>query len=227
MKPRRFGPGREALAAWAAVSLVLGILSLFEGSSAVQRILPTLALFLFLYVPPLFMRLRGGSREWIDGLFDGRAWLHGLGWAAVAALAVFPFYAAGHHYWMVAVQHKSFIGVRSIPPSGGWAMFALSQMLVAFAEEFFYRGYLLERFNQEHLSRRKLLGVKVGAGFVLQALLFAAGHVLVGLNPLRAAVFFPALLFAWLRIRTGSLAAPVWLHAMANLFSAFTQGWYK
>jgi membrane protease YdiL (CAAX protease family) len=34
-------------------------------------------------------------------------------------------------------------------------------------------------------------------------------------------VFFPALLFGWLRARTGGIGAPVVFHALCNLFADY------
>jgi membrane protease YdiL (CAAX protease family) len=50
--------------------------------------------------------------------------------------------------------------------------------------------------------------------------IFAIGHVLTIRHPARLAVFFPALLFGWLRQRTGGVGASVLLHASCNIFSA-------
>ena len=52
------------------------------------------------------------------------------------------------------------------------------------------------------------------------AFIFAVGHVLTIPHVSRLAVFFPALLFGWLRARTGGIGAGVLFHAMCNLFSA-------
>jgi membrane protease YdiL (CAAX protease family) len=49
--------------------------------------------------------------------------------------------------------------------------------------------------------------------------LFAVSHLAVIPNPLRLAVFFPALLFGWMRARTGSIAAAAVFHALCNLTS--------
>jgi membrane protease YdiL (CAAX protease family) len=34
-------------------------------------------------------------------------------------------------------------------------------------------------------------------------------------------VFFPSLLFGWLRARTGGIGASVFFHALCNLFAAY------
>ncbi|HYG68947.1 MAG TPA: CPBP family glutamic-type intramembrane protease, partial [Anaeromyxobacteraceae bacterium] len=64
-----------------------------------------------------------------------------------------------------------------------------------------------------------VLGARLGAGFFWTQLLFAAGHLVVP-QPWRLATFLPALLFGWLRARTGTIAAPVVAHALSNLFIA-------
>jgi membrane protease YdiL (CAAX protease family) len=104
---------------------------------------------------------------------------------------------------------------------------ALSHVLiVALPEEVFYRGYVLGRLDDLFRGRVRLLGAEVGWGLLIQAVLFALGHYLVDLEPQRLAVFFPALAFGWLRLRTGSIAAPVLLHAGANVFMEILRAGY-
>ena len=67
--------------------------------------------------------------------------------------------------------------------------------------------------------RASLFGAKVGWALVVSSALFAVSHVAVIPNPQRLAVFFPALLFGWMRARTGSIAAGAVFHALCNLLS--------
>jgi len=97
---------------------------------------------------------------------------------------------------------------------------------VALPEEIFYRGYVLGRLDDIFRGRVRLLGARVGWGLVIQAVLFALGHYLVDLEPQRLAVFFPALAFGWLRLRQGSVVAPVLLHAGANIFMELLRAGY-
>ena len=53
----------------------------------------------------------------------------------------------------------------------------------------------------------------------MSSALFALGHLLVIPNPQRLAVFFPALVFGWMRARTGSIAAGATFHALCNVVS--------
>jgi membrane protease YdiL (CAAX protease family) len=102
----------------------------------------------------------------------------------------------------------------------GFALSAANQILVvAVPEEIFFRGYLLQRLQAIWPPRRRLLGAPVGLALLLSAVLFAFGHVLVDFNPQRLAVFFPALVFGWMRARTGSLAAGALFHALCNLLA--------
>lgn len=88
---------------------------------------------------------------------------------------------------------------------------------VALAEEVFHRGYLMGALEDRWPPKRSVFGVKLGFGAVLSSLLFAVGHLVSMAQVARLATFFPALLFAWLWRRSGSLWAPALFHAAANL----------
>jgi membrane protease YdiL (CAAX protease family) len=66
-----------------------------------------------------------------------------------------------------------------------------------------------------------VLGAALGPGILVASALFAVGHLLTEVKPDRLAVFFPALVFGWLRARTGSIGAGVLFHAACNLFAAW------
>jgi membrane protease YdiL (CAAX protease family) len=105
-----------------------------------------------------------------------------------------------------------------LPP--GFALLAASQLVVvAIPEELFFRGYLMERLERVWPPTRRLFGAKVGVALVASSALFALGHLLVIPNPQRLAVFFPALVFGWMRARTGSIAAGATFHALCNVVS--------
>jgi hypothetical protein len=107
----------------------------------------------------------------------------------------------------------------------GLAMLALSQLLVvALPEEIFFRGYLMSRLEERWPSRRRLWGANVGWPLLVSSLLFGLGHFLVEFQPARLAVIFPALVFGWMRQRTGSLAPAAVFHALCNLFSEVLHG---
>ncbi len=59
--------------------------------------------------------------------------------------------------------------------------------------------------------------MSVGPAILITSVLFAVGHVVTIPAAFRLAVFFPSLLFCWLRDRTDHIAGPVTLHVLSNL----------
>ena len=92
-------------------------------------------------------------------------------------------------------------------------------LLGPIAEELFFRGYLWTRLEARWPSRARFWGASVGPTLFVTSALFAAGHVLVDFDIQRAAVFFPALVFGWMRARSGNIAAGALFHALCNLLS--------
>lgn len=148
------------------------------------------------------------KRLWRDG---SRAALYALG----AAVIIYPFFWLGFRvWWKVNVFHPA--------PLGELPSMALGELLViALPEEAFYRGYLQTSLEREWGKTVSIFGTRIGVGTVATSAIFALGHLLTELNPARLAVFFPSLVFGFLRARTGGIGAGVLFHALCNLFS-----WY-
>jgi membrane protease YdiL (CAAX protease family) len=94
---------------------------------------------------------------------------------------------------------------------------AVGLFAVALPEEVFHRGYLMSALELRWPPERKLLGVPFGWAAVISSLMFALGHLVTMPSTDRLATFFPALVFAWLWRRTGSLWAPALFHVASNL----------
>ena len=98
----------------------------------------------------------------------------------------------------------------------------LGQLLViALPEEAFYRGYLQTSFDDAFRGRVRVLGAELGPGILIASALFALGHIATEVHPNRLAVFFPALVFGWLRVRTRGIGAGMVFHALSNLLTAY------
>ena len=128
----------------------------------------------------------------------------------MAAIAV-PFFFVWRFWWDPKLSFS--LGMR--PAELGNEV--LGQVLViALPEEAFYRGYVQSRLDEAWAPRWNVLGATVGPGLVATAAIFALGHLATVQLPARLAVFFPALLFGWLRARTGGIGASVCFHATCN-----------
>lgn len=194
----------------------------------------------FLYVPWLAARLARRSFDYGEAGLTVRPVGTNLRVCGVAVLVTWPlffiaflvFYGTACRpnapallgYWaetFAPICHR-WLGLSEVtlrlPPK--FLLLALSQLLVvAVPEELFFRGYLWQRLEERWPSRVRVLGAEVGPTLLVTSGLFALGHVLVDFDPQRFAVFFPGLVFGWMRARAGSLAAGALFHALCNLLS--------
>jgi membrane protease YdiL (CAAX protease family) len=158
----------------------------------------------------------------IPGRLDIRSLFRNVGIACawgfgLTAIVAVPFFLGWHAWWSRSMPRLSFsLAVRPIDAADE----VLAQLLViALPEEAFYRGYLQSRLDEAWAPRWRVLGAQVGPGLIMGAAIFAFGHVVTVHLPTRLAVFFPALVFGWLRARTGGIGASVCFHTMCNLYS--------
>lgn len=134
----------------------------------------------------------------------------------LSTMIIFPLFGGG----LFLYNRMGMPIPRSIFPSGvsliGWILYQFA--VVGIFEELFFRGYLQKEAGK--ISRA--MGFREKETFwipiVASAFFFGMAHTAVELNPARFVVFFPGLLFAWLRARTGSLLAPILSHGSANVF---------
>jgi membrane protease YdiL (CAAX protease family) len=138
-----------------------------------------------------------------------------IAWAAAfGAIVAGPFFLLWRYWWAPSLTFS--LSARPIEAIDE----VLGQVFViALPEEAFYRGYLQSRLDDAWEPTRRLLGARVGPALVLTAAIFALGHVATVHLPARLAVFFPALLFGWLRARTGGIGASIAFHALCNVYS--------
>jgi uncharacterized protein len=136
-------------------------------------------------------------------------------WALLFIAVIFPPFWLGYRiYWH---PHGPF--TFRVPPSI-FDEVAGQLVVIALPEEAFFRGFLQTSLDRAWPPRWRIFGADLGPGLLVAAAIFAVGHLLTIRHPARLAVFFPALLFGWLRARTGGVGASVLFHAACNLFSA-------
>ncbi len=168
---------------------------------------------LFIYVPILWL-----ERKHLEPAEFGLA-LEGL-WPALKlnALLAFtilgPFVLANHVYQgLLFGRHPQWL----LPERFWTEVVAYHILVVALPEEFFYRGYMQSRLNQVFDRRWRFLGVPFGWSLFITAVLFAAGHSLVVVRWWHFSIFFPALVFGWVREKTGNVLASALFHGLCNI----------
>jgi membrane protease YdiL (CAAX protease family) len=226
---------REPVLAFAAATALAAAAALVgRGVPFVRDNLNAFVAIVFFYTPAVAARAAGRRFDYHEAGLR----LHPLGLnlkvLGIACLVTFPAFVVG---FFVFYGH-------ACGPSGGWlspwfgslcqhwqgatggaprlpphfALTALNQLVVvAIPEEIFFRGYLLVRLERVWPPTRRLLGAPVGTALLVSSALFALGHLAVIPNPQRLAVFFPALVFGWMRGKTGSIAAGATFHALCNI----------
>lgn len=115
------------------------------------------------------------------------------------------------------------------PRSLWWLLQLLWVQLLAVAlpEELFFRGLVQGRLLQRWPKRWRVLGSGFGLPEVIAAALFALVHLVTIPAPHRLLVFFPGLLFGWVRTRSNSVVSAAVLHALCNAALAGLQALYS
>lgn len=228
---------RRTLEPWLAFAVVTVVAAVLYRVPALSSYFRAIVAALFLYVPAALAWREG--RELEDYGLRARPVSEGLLLVAILMLLVFPAFFVGFGVFQrVACAVPSLrplapgpclvapVGVATTwlsrfhlrAPLHPLALAAGELVVVALPEETFFRGFLQARLEERWPASRRILGAPVGRALVVQAGLFALCHVAVQGNLAVAAVFFPGLLFGWLRARTGSLLAGTLFHALCNLY---------
>jgi len=224
-------PAREALLVWMATLASLGVLELVaSGVPFLGQWIGALAVAAFLWVPQRMLERR--VLDAADAGLTLSRWRSDLLHALALSLAVLPLFVAAYlHLGAIVATLPAPLDALVAPfaapahfsvrwPASAEARWALFGQLgghaaVALSEEFFYRGYLTRLFEVQWPPRARIAGAPMGRGALLAAVLFALGHLLIP-APFRLLTFFPALLFAWLRARTGTVAGAALFHFLCN-----------
>ena len=145
--------------------------------------------------------------------------------AVVSVITLVPFWTANHFWetsflgnrfrWLIELPHAERVELRSA--MGMLSLVGAEVLAVALPEEVFYRGYLQTRLDDLFPAKRRILGASVGWALPIASVIFVAGHLAVRPALWQLGIFVPSLIFGWLRLRTGSLLAPVLYHALCNI----------
>jgi membrane protease YdiL (CAAX protease family) len=180
----------------------------------------------FLYLPLWFGRKRDEDAR--DYGLTLRRWREDLKLFLAVAIVLVPTFLVAFWGFALLLPHLPHGLVHTVTPLTGQLQIAprlprnfhvwvVDQLfVVALPEEFFYRGFIQTRLRDAWPEGRMFVGARLGRAFFLTAILFAVGHLAV-FQVWRLAVFFPALLFGWMRERTGTVLGAGLLHGFCNL----------
>lgn len=212
----------STLAVWAAVILALHFLARASlGTSLLSQILGSLTTVVLIYPPVIMGMLQKKSMAYWDCTVPilKQALLNFM-WVS---LVLFPLSLVGNHFY----QKIFFDAQYHAAELPHFLVYVGTQIfLIALPEEFFFRGYLQQNFNEVWPATRKFLGVPFGRAQIFTAIIFALSHSLIAVAWWHAFIFFPALVFGWLREKTGTIWAGVLFHAACNVFSYWVRGHY-
>jgi uncharacterized protein len=227
---------KHALAAYAAA--LAATIVIVQGGGGIPIVgdhVGALVAVVFLYIPAAYAwRRREDLGSYGFRLAPVR---RGLALGFGVPLLVFPLFGVGFVLFYELACHdgagilgalagpgmcRGYAGLEGAEVPGfslGLAELVFVQVVVvAIPEELFFRGFLHEKLERALPAKRTILGGGVGWALIISSALFAIAHLATGLDPRRLAVFFPALLFGWMRSATGSITAGVIAHALSNVF---------
>ena len=218
---------REALAVWGLVLAGLAVLQLLGFAvPLVHQVVGAVAVAAFLYAPMPALERRGQDAFDAGWRFD-RLKLD-LAWSLGTCAVVLPLFALAFALFTSGLSSlpdplrgmlAPYVGTAHplrfhVPLTLDFAGQVAGNAAVAFSEEFFYRGYVTLRFEERMSAPRAAL---------FAALLFALGHLLTP-APWRLATFFPALWFAFVRARTGTVVGASVCHLLSNVWLLLLEG---
>jgi len=143
-----------------------------------------------------------------------KSWL----WPVLLALIIFPPFTIGYFkVWGLPPAFPNVVETAKI--------FAIQFVWVAIPEEMFFRGYMQTKMYERYPNGLNILGVRVGWAIVITSALFAGGHVVTKPHIARLAIFFPAIIFGWLREKTNSVFPAALFHALCNTLTGSFEWW--
>lgn len=165
--------------------------------------LKIIAAILLLYIPFFHHRKRHLPFSFFEKELPQL--IHSLKTFLILSLVIFPPFFLANHFYQTVLLEKQWIGI-SLAGSGSFLLLQIVQ--TALPEEFFFRGWFYPLLRQKWPFLTAL---------IINSLLFAFMHSLFRLQWWHFSIFFPGLLFGWLREKTGAITAPILFHALSNL----------
>lgn len=208
---------KEVLLLW-LITLFLIRLVVVAHDAGMHEIVLAFVPILFMYTPVWLCKLRGvDDYDYplaLPAIRDRKRWFGALNLHArvFAALAV-PTVIGYHLYQTTFFSYE----LQWTWPENLFMLIGYHLFFVAIPEELFYRGYIQTRLDEVYRPQWNILGAKLGWGWIITCVVFAIGHSLVEFQWWHVFIFFPSLVFGWMRARSGGIMAGAFFHATCNI----------
>lgn len=212
MKAKIWGEVVIVIAAVFALLIVAKVFSGYLAGGAQGNLYSAIYLILFIYVPLIMLRIKKRPCYFINrgvaGIMkDIRLYL-------VWSLIIFPAFFAVAAVWIHFFYGAPSFHMAAFP---ALSVIATQILVVGFPEEIFFRGYVQTTLNTLYPKKWQIFGASLGPAWIITAALFALCHSLITVQWWHFAIFFPALLFGYLREKSGVLLPSILFHATSNL----------
>jgi membrane protease YdiL (CAAX protease family) len=205
---------KNTLWVWFFTILAIRLFHELQSIPLFQPYVVVLTALLLIYIPIFIFYRRREPVQFLDG--SPRQFLISLGWFLAVSLVIFPLLEFLNRYFQDWVMGKHFVGGHY---RGLLKFFFFHLVAIAFPEEIFYRAYLQPQFNRVWGRPWHFLGTPFGKSLLFTSFLFALSHSLIQLQWWHFSIFFPSLVFGWLREKTGTVTAGTLFHALSNTYS--------
>lgn len=124
----------------------------------------------------------------------------------ISGAVIFPLFSIAAYFWQRYVFGNVEFRFAGFPDFFSVAGYYL--LLIAFPEELFFRGYFQTTLYTVFSKRWSL---------IITSLVFAFAHSIIELKWWHFSIFFPSLVFGYLREKNNSITASILFHAASNL----------
>jgi membrane protease YdiL (CAAX protease family) len=213
---------KQTLWVWFFSMVAIRMFHELQRFRALQDYTLVLTAAVLIYLPVWIYHRRGERVTFFENTLTEL--FKSIGIVLIVALAIFPIIEIGDRYFQDIFFHAHYFGGNY----NGLAIFAFFQLvLVAIPEEIFYRGYIQPQLNRVWGRPWRFLGASFGKSLIFTSMLFAFSHSLIQLKWWHFSIFFPSLVFGWLREKTGSVTAGALFHTLSNTFSFWAAHNYR
>ena len=193
----------------------LKLLYLFRNTPFLTSYLSTIVALVLIYPPVIHVSLRRISISFFEKNLASVVSSVYL-FVATSFAILPPFLVFNHLYQRIFFDRGLNIAFLDFSPQ----TVLVQTFLIAFPEEFFFRGYLQTLISKKLPQKIHLFGSRrlaISWAIPIASFLFAASHSLITFRWWHFAIFFPSLVFGCLREKTNGLVAPILFHALSNL----------